>query len=317
MPAQSIRQARLMRLVRGVQKGDVPASKVGGDAKKLAKTMDPEDVKDFAKTPDKGLPTKINEESAIYKDWDEFVRPDYILVHLKNGKKIKIEKNKLKGSGKVYQAILQAFNDNNYKITNKIVSGMIDRLGESSNEQVQAQSGQEDMENDPSIYINSPDKMMEDCGCDTNEQAIHTSNKQYLKTAVEATQQQKDLADDLILAYKWAFGKVWEKAKKFSPTDPEHQKLIKKMHALGAEIDKLVKQYHSTPVREDYNPEVKVGTIVQAYGFPLFSGLKGENFYKVVSIDGDKVTFRRCNEMGDIGNMGLKTYLLKLSSIVI
>ena len=43
MPAQSIRQARLMRLVRGVQKGDIPVSKVGGDAKKLAKTMDPED----------------------------------------------------------------------------------------------------------------------------------------------------------------------------------------------------------------------------------------------------------------------------------
>jgi hypothetical protein len=76
----------------------------------------------------------VTEEVSIYKDWDEFVRPDYIMVYLKNGKKIKIEKNKLKGSSKIYQAILQAFNDDNYKVTNKVVSGMLDRLGESVNE---------------------------------------------------------------------------------------------------------------------------------------------------------------------------------------
>lgn len=73
----------------------------------------------------------INEETPIYKDWDEFVNPHYIIVYLKNGKKIKIQRSRVKGGNSVYHAILKAFNDNNYKITNKVVNGMIDRLGES------------------------------------------------------------------------------------------------------------------------------------------------------------------------------------------
>jgi hypothetical protein len=76
----------------------------------------------------------VNEAAPLYKDWDEFVKPDYILVTLKNGKKLKIDKFNYKGSNSVYQAILKAFNDNNHKITNRVVSGMIDRLGESVNE---------------------------------------------------------------------------------------------------------------------------------------------------------------------------------------
>ena len=81
MPAQSIRQARLMRLVRGVQKGDIPASKVGGDAKKLAKTMDPEDVKDFAKTPDKGLPLK--KESILSDKTDGQIKRTFLAMKKK------------------------------------------------------------------------------------------------------------------------------------------------------------------------------------------------------------------------------------------
>jgi effector-binding domain-containing protein len=76
----------------------------------------------------------VNEAAPLYKDWDEFVKPDYILVTLKNGRKLKIDKFNYKGSNSVYQAILKAFNDNNHKITNRVVSGMIDRLGESVNE---------------------------------------------------------------------------------------------------------------------------------------------------------------------------------------
>jgi hypothetical protein len=76
----------------------------------------------------------VNEAASIYKDWDEFVNPHYILVTLKNGKKLKIEKKNVKGGTNVYHAILKAFNDNNYEITNKLVSGMLDRLGESVNE---------------------------------------------------------------------------------------------------------------------------------------------------------------------------------------
>jgi hypothetical protein len=76
----------------------------------------------------------VNEAAPLYKDWDEFVNPHYILVTLKNGKKLKIEKKNVKGGTNVYHAILKAFNDNNHKITNKVVSGMLDRLGESVNE---------------------------------------------------------------------------------------------------------------------------------------------------------------------------------------
>jgi uncharacterized protein YdcH (DUF465 family) len=49
------------------------------------------------------------------------------------------------------------------------------------------------------------------------------------------------LKDDLISAYKWAFGKVWEKAKKLPKNDPQYKKLMDKMEALSAEIDKIYK----------------------------------------------------------------------------
>jgi hypothetical protein len=70
----------------------------------------------------------VNEVVSIYKDWDEFVNPHYILVTLKNGKKLKIEKKNVKGGTNVYHAILKAFNDDNYEITNKVVSGILDSL---------------------------------------------------------------------------------------------------------------------------------------------------------------------------------------------
>jgi hypothetical protein len=74
----------------------------------------------------------INESNTVYTDWDEYVNPDYILVTLKGGKKLKIAKKSIKGGSRIYQAILGAFNDNNYKITNKIVNSMIDSLNEST-----------------------------------------------------------------------------------------------------------------------------------------------------------------------------------------
>lgn len=49
MPAQSEKQARFFRLVRGVQKGDVPKSKVSSKVVKVAKSMTPKSVKDFTK----------------------------------------------------------------------------------------------------------------------------------------------------------------------------------------------------------------------------------------------------------------------------
>jgi hypothetical protein len=72
----------------------------------------------------------LTEETPMYKDWDEFVNPHHIIVHLKNGKKIKVDRSRVKGGNATYHAILKAFNDNNYKITNKIVKAMMDNLGE-------------------------------------------------------------------------------------------------------------------------------------------------------------------------------------------
>jgi hypothetical protein len=49
MPAKSEKQARYFRLVRAVQKGDVPAKDVSKDLRKTAKSMSPKAVKDFTK----------------------------------------------------------------------------------------------------------------------------------------------------------------------------------------------------------------------------------------------------------------------------
>ena len=62
MPAQSKQQQKFMGLVHAIQKGDVPASDASPQAQKVAKEMDPKDVKDFASTSHKGLPRKVKQE---------------------------------------------------------------------------------------------------------------------------------------------------------------------------------------------------------------------------------------------------------------
>jgi len=49
MPAKSEKQARLFRLVRGVQTGNIPLKKVSTKVRKMAKDIKPSDVKDFTK----------------------------------------------------------------------------------------------------------------------------------------------------------------------------------------------------------------------------------------------------------------------------
>ena len=71
----------------------------------------------------------LNEaEAPIYTDWKEYVNPDYIVVHLKDGRKLQISKKRIAGGQKVYQAILQAFSDQRTEITNKIVAAMASSL---------------------------------------------------------------------------------------------------------------------------------------------------------------------------------------------
>lgn len=58
--AVSKKQQEFFGIVRGMQKGDIP---VKGKAGKAAKNMSKKDVKDFASTKHKGLPTKVKTES--------------------------------------------------------------------------------------------------------------------------------------------------------------------------------------------------------------------------------------------------------------
>ncbi|CAB4143001.1 Protein of unknwon function DUF3008 [uncultured Caudovirales phage] len=61
MPATSKQQQKLMGIVHAIQKGEADPSEFSKQAQQMAKDMKPSDVKDFASTKHKGLPTKKEE----------------------------------------------------------------------------------------------------------------------------------------------------------------------------------------------------------------------------------------------------------------
>ena len=61
MPAKSKQQQKFMGLVRAVQKGEVPKSKVSNAIKKVAKSMKKKEVEKYASTKHKNLPQKVSE----------------------------------------------------------------------------------------------------------------------------------------------------------------------------------------------------------------------------------------------------------------
>ena len=69
MPAQSEKQARLFRLVRAVQKGDVSGKKVSSQVRKMAKTIKPSSVKDFTKV--KEIVKKLKEDGIFTEPTEE------------------------------------------------------------------------------------------------------------------------------------------------------------------------------------------------------------------------------------------------------
>jgi len=155
-------QQRLFGAVVAAQKG-----KKAGSSKiaTMAKDMSTKDVKDFASTPTKGLPQKVKKEGVGRE-----IRPmiENMVSCSPNFREfVKEFTNRFNAYPKTQQSIqtLEAVY-NKHKLVN---------------DQVQAQSGQEDLENDPSLYINSPDKQQDE----TDEQNIHTSNKLSLKTAMD------------------------------------------------------------------------------------------------------------------------------------
>ena len=57
-----------MGIVRAIQKGDAPASKFSKKARDVAKSMKGKDVKKYASTKHKGLPTKVKSENKLFEN---------------------------------------------------------------------------------------------------------------------------------------------------------------------------------------------------------------------------------------------------------
>ena len=74
------------------------------------------------------------QEQSLYKDWDQFEKPSKIKVYLNNGKTLEINPLRLKGGKRVYDTILQAFIDDRFDITNKVIQGMTNNLSEAQEE---------------------------------------------------------------------------------------------------------------------------------------------------------------------------------------
>ena len=68
MPSVSKKQQKFMGIVRAIQKGDAPASKFSKKAKDVAKSMKGKDVKKYASTKHKGLPTRVKSENKLFEN---------------------------------------------------------------------------------------------------------------------------------------------------------------------------------------------------------------------------------------------------------
>ena len=71
MPAVSKQQQKFMGIVRAIQKGDAKASDFSKDAQKVAKNMKKSDVRKYAATKHKGLPSK---RETLEKRLEELIK---------------------------------------------------------------------------------------------------------------------------------------------------------------------------------------------------------------------------------------------------
>ena len=85
MPASSKAQQRFFGVVKAMQKGDIPKK---GKAGKIAKTMDKDDVDDFASTKHKGKPEKVKREQRVRNLIKKIVREE--LGKLTEDSKLKV-----------------------------------------------------------------------------------------------------------------------------------------------------------------------------------------------------------------------------------
>jgi len=63
MPATSQQQQKIMGLSLAYKRGDVPASEVSAEVKKIAKSMSEKELEKYAGTKHKGLPKKVSEDT--------------------------------------------------------------------------------------------------------------------------------------------------------------------------------------------------------------------------------------------------------------
>jgi len=71
MPSTSKQQQKYMGLVYALKKGDVKPSDVSKDVRDTAKRMSKSDIKKYASTKHKGLPSK---KESLYKQLEELIK---------------------------------------------------------------------------------------------------------------------------------------------------------------------------------------------------------------------------------------------------
>ncbi len=154
MPAQSKQQQKFMGLVHAIQKGDVKKSDASPEALKVAKDMDPKDVKDFASTKHKGLPKRVKQE--ILKKLKEYAmtlpnhqtKPAAPMASLRSDDEMDIQEDRIPqnfnvGTTRDYHTKLATTPRKKYDKTNfePAHSGQEDLVDDEPIEEAQAVSG--------------------------------------------------------------------------------------------------------------------------------------------------------------------------------
>ena len=107
MPAQSKSQQRFFGVVKAMQKGDIPKK---GKAGKIAKTMDKDDVDDFASTKHKGKPEKVKREQRVRNLIKKMVREELAKM---NEVKIPFSSSHIKQLKRAFKDMKGTLPDNN------------------------------------------------------------------------------------------------------------------------------------------------------------------------------------------------------------
>ena len=138
MPASSKAQQRFFGVVKAMQKGDIPKT---GKAGKIAKTMDKDDVDDFASTKHKGKPEKVKREMKVRNLIKKMVREElaemnevripFSSSHIKQLKRaFKDMKGTLPDNNPLVQQIVTLLKKTDKKVLKQIASADIKYLSD-------------------------------------------------------------------------------------------------------------------------------------------------------------------------------------------